>query len=78
MPVLSALGGQLLRVGGPIAHAPVHGGHVPGGLQLARDLQRWPALGLRLGPHVAAAAARALTHGMDAHFGKRSFGWLAG
>lgn len=78
VPVLSALGRQLVRVGGPIAHAPVHGGHVPGGLQLARDLQRWPALRLGLRPHVAAAAAGALTHGMNPHFRKRSFGWLAG
>lgn len=78
VPVLSALGRQLVRVGGPIAQAPVHGGHVPGGLQLARDLQRWPALRLGLRPHVAAAAAGALTHGMNPHFRKRSFGWLAG
>lgn len=78
MPILAALGRQLVRVGGPVAHAPVDGGHVPGGLQLARDLQRWPALWLRLWPHVAAAAAGALTHGMDSHFRKRSFGWLAG
>lgn len=78
VPVLSALGRQLVGVGGPLAHAPVHGGHVPGGLQLARDLQCRPALGLGLRPHVAAAAAGALTHGVNPHFRKRSFGWLAG
>lgn len=78
VPVLSALGRQLVRVGGSLADSPVHGGHVPGGLQLAGDLQGRPALGLRLRPHVAAAAAGALTHGVNSHFRKWSFGWLAG
>lgn len=76
MPVLSTLGRRLLGVGGPIAGAPVDGGDVPGGLQLARDLQRRPALWLRLLPCVAAAAAGALTHGVNSHFRKSRFGRL--
>lgn len=77
MPVLPALGGRLLSVGRPVARAPVDGGDVPGGLQLARDLQRGPALGRRLLPRVAAAAAGALTHGVDSHLGESGFGRLA-